>query len=232
VQIETFLDGLYNDDSSQLYHGFTNEMKVVMRNSFMCDKEFYNSVIANIGSFPMEEIAYQRLTSYVTTARQFTDLHPERNKFPPHEPRKPPTLNQWKRTKIGRRYADSAQSSRGRNTSVLREMLMSRLGSGVDGQVQGTRVEEKVGNAPYCVGMVEVDSGIEVMKIAYSSDIDERDDDSVNLKNSLMITTFSKSQLEKIQKPFVHLLLPKIGLNRHTPLAVVHGPIFQGVLEL
>jgi hypothetical protein len=47
-----------------------------------------------------------------------------------------------------------------------------------------------------------------------------------------MITTFSKSQQDKIQKPFVHLLLPKIGLNRHTPLAVVHGPIFCGGLGI
>jgi hypothetical protein len=48
----------------------------------------------------------------------------------------------------------------------------------------------------------------------------------------LMITTFSKRQLDQIQKPFVHLLLPKIGLNRHTPLAVVHGPIFRGGLGI
>jgi hypothetical protein len=33
------------------------------------------------------------------------------------------------------------------------------------------------------------------------------------LEYPLMITTFSKSQLDQIQKPFVHLLLPKIGLN-------------------
>jgi hypothetical protein len=48
----------------------------------------------------------------------------------------------------------------------------------------------------------------------------------------LMITKFTKSQLEKIQKPFVHLLLPKIGLNRHIPLAIIHGPIFRGGLGI
>jgi hypothetical protein len=48
----------------------------------------------------------------------------------------------------------------------------------------------------------------------------------------LLVTTFSKQEIESIQKPFIHLLLPKIGLNRHTPLAVVHGPMFRGGLGL
>jgi hypothetical protein len=52
------------------------------------------------------------------------------------------------------------------------------------------------------------------------------------LEYPLMITTFSKSQLDKIQKPFVHLLLPKIGLNRHMPRAVIYGPMFWGGLGL
>jgi hypothetical protein len=53
-----------------------------------------------------------------------------------------------------------------------------------------------------------------------------------SLEYPLMITTFTKTQLEKIQKPFVHLLLPKIELNHHAPLAVIHGPMFRGGLGL
>jgi hypothetical protein len=44
----------------------------------------------------------------------------------------------------------------------------------------------------------------------------------------LTITTFSSSDLEKIQHPFIHLLLPKLGLNRHTPRALIYRPQFRG----
>jgi hypothetical protein len=48
----------------------------------------------------------------------------------------------------------------------------------------------------------------------------------------LRVTTFSKKELESVQKPFIHLLLPKIGLNQHTPLAVIHGPMLCGGLSI
>jgi hypothetical protein len=48
----------------------------------------------------------------------------------------------------------------------------------------------------------------------------------------LLITTFTKAQLEKIQQPFINLLLPKIGLNRHTPRAVIYGRWFRGGLGI
>ena len=135
VEIERFLDSLYNDEKSQLYHGFSNEMKLIIRNCFMTDKEFYNNAIGFVteeNSIPMEENAFQRLMSYITTAKQFTDLHPEKHKFPPHDPRKPPTLTQWKRTETGRGYANSIQNNKGKNAngSIFSELFMSKLGDG------------------------------------------------------------------------------------------------------
>jgi hypothetical protein len=52
------------------------------------------------------------------------------------------------------------------------------------------------------------------------------------LQYPLTITTFSTSELKKIQQPFIHLLLPKIGLNQHTPRALIYGPRFRGGLGL
>ena len=46
------------------------------------------------------------------------------------------------------------------------------------------------------------------------------------------ITTFSSSQLDEIQKPSICLLLPKLGLNRNMPRAVIFGPRALGGLEL
>ena len=40
----------------------------------------------------------------------------------------------------------------------------------------------------------------------------------------LPITTFSAKECGKIQSPFFSALLPKIGINRHMPRALLHGP--------
>jgi hypothetical protein len=187
MEIERFLDGLYNDEKSQLYHGYTNEMKVVLRNAFMVDKEFYNTlVLGNKGSFPVEHIAYERLVSYLTTTKAFVHLHPEKNKFPPHDPRKPPSFNQWKRTETGRNFAKSTQSL-GRNETVLSEMLMSRFGGGIGRQTQLSTMatKEKNSDENLRLGMVEIESGIEVIKIPYSSNTNQNDDDCVNLNVTL-----------------------------------------------
>ena len=45
---------------------------------------------------------------------------------------------------------------------------------------------------------------------------------------ALSITTFSELQLNEIQKKIIYLLLPKLGLNRNTPRAVIYGPACRG----
>jgi len=52
------------------------------------------------------------------------------------------------------------------------------------------------------------------------------------MRYPLQVTTLQTDNIQKIQKPFIHKLLPKIGLNRHTPLAVIHGPLSLGGLNL
>jgi hypothetical protein len=41
----------------------------------------------------------------------------------------------------------------------------------------------------------------------------------------LPITTFSELECKKIQSPFYNALLPKLGINRHMPRALLHGPL-------
>ena len=48
----------------------------------------------------------------------------------------------------------------------------------------------------------------------------------------LPVSMFSRKQCHKIQQPFVHAILPKMGINRHTPRAVIYGPRSLGGLEL
>ena len=45
---------------------------------------------------------------------------------------------------------------------------------------------------------------------------------------SLPVTTFTRNQLDQIQKKFIFFLLPKLGMNRHTPRAIVYGPMKYG----
>ena len=48
----------------------------------------------------------------------------------------------------------------------------------------------------------------------------------------LPVTTFIQDQLNEIQKKFIFLLLPKLGMNRHTPRAIVYGPATYGGREI
>ena len=45
-------------------------------------------------------------------------------------------------------------------------------------------------------------------------------------------TNFSSKQLKKLQSIILSSLLPKIGINRHFPRAIVHGPINRGGLGI
>jgi hypothetical protein len=47
----------------------------------------------------------------------------------------------------------------------------------------------------------------------------------------LPITTFSDTQCNNIQSPFYQVMLPKSGMNRHMPKAVIHGPTRYGGLQ-
>jgi hypothetical protein len=52
------------------------------------------------------------------------------------------------------------------------------------------------------------------------------------LEYPLVVTTFTTAQLLQIQQPFIFLLLPKIGMNRHTPRTIIYGPLYRGRLGI
>ena len=174
--IERFLDQLYNNRDSQLYFGFTFEMKNLLRSTFICNNDLYNDVIgskADENYVPMNDMALSRMISFITTDKEFVDLHPEKNKFPPIDLRRPPTLNQWKRTsREGREYADMHNSNKGRKTggkSTL-DILLSTYAP-----VGGTATERThtTNSNATCttttnndrIGMVKVDTGGETITI-------------------------------------------------------------------
>ena len=52
------------------------------------------------------------------------------------------------------------------------------------------------------------------------------------IRYPLPVTQFSARQCNKIQQPFINAILPKMGINRHTPRVVIYGPISMGGLEM
>ena len=52
------------------------------------------------------------------------------------------------------------------------------------------------------------------------------------IKYALPITIFSSEQLHEIQRKFIFHLLPKLGVNRHSPRDIVYGPCESGGLGL
>ena len=52
------------------------------------------------------------------------------------------------------------------------------------------------------------------------------------IRYPLPVSMFSNKQCHTIQKPFINAILPKMGINRHTPRAVIYGPKSLGGLEI
>ena len=50
------------------------------------------------------------------------------------------------------------------------------------------------------------------------------------IRYALLVMFFDDDQLHKIQQQFIFHYLPKVYLNRHTPRAVVYGPVTMGGL--
>ena len=48
------------------------------------------------------------------------------------------------------------------------------------------------------------------------------------IRYCLPVTTFTEDKLNEIQKKFIYLLLPKLGINRHAPRAMIYGPLLRG----
>jgi len=48
------------------------------------------------------------------------------------------------------------------------------------------------------------------------------------IRYCLPVTTFTQEELNKIQKKFIFLLLPKLGINRHAPRIMIYGPTTRG----
>lgn len=214
-QIDRFLDQLYNSDQSQLYHGFLSEMSKVMKTTLTCNREFFHAVIGrfeNEDFIPMEDLALQRMISFVTTTSDFKHLHPEKNRFPPHEPRMPPTKAQWQRTEEGRQWADE-NGNRNRNRrggsssgrSAFANLLISTIsGTATESNTSATGNTNLSNTVQGRLGMVEVDTGVEVIKVAYSSNASEGN--VVPLKTKLrdlvvkskMWRTYDRTKKERI----------------------------------
>ena len=52
------------------------------------------------------------------------------------------------------------------------------------------------------------------------------------IRYCLPITTFTEEELHAIQRKFIYLLLPKMGINRHAPRVMIFGPTSRGGREI
>ena len=52
------------------------------------------------------------------------------------------------------------------------------------------------------------------------------------IRYPLPITQSTINQCKEIQRPFINMILPKIGLNRKTPRAIIYGPRTLGGMQL
>jgi len=93
TETDNFLEQLYSDTVSPLYHGFLEEMKIAMRNALFCNRELFSKIITN-QDFPPEDVSLKDLTSFTSTTLTCEGLKPEKGKILTHRRYNGYTTNQ------------------------------------------------------------------------------------------------------------------------------------------
>ena len=112
--VNIFMEKLYNDPASPLYHGFVDEMHHYMSQTLRFDRgDLYESLIG-CNNFPPNSTEIEHLTRHTISKSKIKldSLIPTREMFPPvGNDTKPPKLSLWKHTKAGREYAITLRNS-------------------------------------------------------------------------------------------------------------------------
>ena len=171
IDVANFLDRLYNDKESPLFHGFLMQMRNKMDetlNLSSTNTPLYQSLIER-QDFPPSEEMLTKLTQSVRqiSNTEFDGLIPMLGFFPPigQHSRTPIELEQWKNTENGRKYF---AARRGRNTTTVAYTAPTIVGN--NNLTPTSTVIEVAPSAPIVtkrMGKVEIDTGVRVTKVNY-----------------------------------------------------------------
>ena len=188
--LRSFLDKCYRDEDSPFHHGFVDEMKTLMFNmtiinhvkmKIVCDIEK-----DNVFSLPTPLINHFKSCLFANKMKlELEGLTIKKGKYPPIE-NNIPNLAQWKRTSAGQehcdKYGNKAKKSDGLERAMERMFeLQTALASSSTTTTAAIAAPSTKENKR--VGMIEIRTGVEVVKVYYSSDAE--DDNTISLTTSL-----------------------------------------------
>lgn len=169
-KVGAWLDRLYTDDESPIFHGFLNEMRSIMSNTLLFDKESYDELVDGLNFPPTSaDRQWEKLLSVVNSSKQLEGLLPNKDKYPPAPGGAcPPSLNEWKRTDLGNEHRTSIAARS--NNSTTSGRLLDIFG-------HSSIMKHPAKHDPI-VGMVEIDTGAAIFKVNY--DEDAHDEEGAN----------------------------------------------------
>jgi len=186
VRVKAFLDRLYLDKHSPVYHGFLNEMCTLMENTLKFEKRLYQNLVDTSSFPPQDQDSWDKLMSYVIGAKQLENLTLEKDKFPPPLGQSgPPTLLEWKRTELGsshrnivRHGSNSISSSSGGHSrdrrGTLEHMYLHQMSATAPSKSEGR------------IGMIEIDTGRGAIQKVHYDEHCREDDNDVDLNITML----------------------------------------------
>ena len=226
VRVKAFLDRMYLDNKSPVFHGFLNEMRTLMGNTLKFDNKLYQNLV-EAGTFPpQDQDSWNKLMSFVIGAKQLENLTLQKDKFPPILGQTfPPTLLEWMRTDLGsshrngvRHGSNSISSSSGGHLrdqrGALENMYVRKVTGESEGRIGIIEIDTNRGaitkinyNEHRTEGSDEVDLNITMLEVVgkakkwekYDNTLQERAFVVTNGTTDKEYTSFTKEELGKLQ---------------------------------
>jgi hypothetical protein len=173
VRVNAFLDRMYLDNQSPVFHGFLNEMRTLMGNTLKFENKLYQNLV-EAGTFPpQDQDSWNKLMSFLIGAKQLENLTLQKDKFPPILGQTdPPTLLEWKRTELGRSHRNGVRHGSNSISSSSGGHLRDQRGA-----FENRNVRKVTGETEGRIGIIEIDTGKAITKINYNEHRTEGSDE-------------------------------------------------------
>ena len=170
---DDYLDRLYCDEESPLFHGFLKEMRNTLKDTLLLNRrERWVELLIQNRSMPSEN-EMKILLEYTKRSDDnwHKGLHPTLDLFPPivQGSHNPPTFALWKRTENGRSFLGKQQTRQ--VVDLFAEQMQPAPAREIIQSANSTHAKATGLREPLSIiGLVEIFTGVKSTKLKYSTD--------------------------------------------------------------
>ena len=170
--VDAFIHRLFNDPSSPFHFGFFEEMANSIKTTLCFDEGSLSDSLIWNDEFPPNEQQIKEMLKYTVTCPNMEGLLPVEGKYPPHKDSetKPPTLNQWKRTKEGHEHVMTSKGrGNGQSSNGFKKLFDLTSGKIIASDMNASSTSTCNNRR----GQVEIDTGRKVTKIMFFASVED-----------------------------------------------------------